>query len=121
MSQWTVPPPPPVTRDLRARPPTRAGRVAAGIGLAVTGHVAALAIPLIFLGNGDDGLWFVMTAVLQVMLFLAAVAGGTVLHGRPESRELGLGLLIGWGSAIPVAVTVGFLVLILGLSAAGLD
>jgi hypothetical protein len=121
MTQWTVPPPPPVTRGLRTRPPTRRGRIAAGVALAVTGHVASVAIPLVLMGNAGDGLWLVTGAVLQVMLFLGAVAGGTVLHGRSESRELGLGLLVGWGSAIPLVVMLGFPLLLLGLSMSGLD
>ncbi|GIJ45710.1 hypothetical protein Val02_25960 [Virgisporangium aliadipatigenens] len=100
----------------------RAGRIAAGVALALTGHVLAAVVPLFFMGNatgGGEGLWLVIGAVLQVLLFLAAVAGGTVLHGRPESRELGLGLLVGWGSGIPVVVVLGIMALMFGLSAMG--
>jgi hypothetical protein len=39
-----------------------------------------------------------------------------VLHGRPESRELGLGLLAGWGSGVPIVVVLGLMALLFGLS-----
>ena len=120
MSQWTGPSPPPVVRAPRTSAPLRAGRIAAGVGLALTGHVLAAVLPLLFMGNATgsgEGLWLVIAAVLQVTLFLAAVAGGTVLHGRPESRELGLGLLVGWGTGIPIVVVLGIVAMMFGLSA----
>ncbi|WP_446217989.1 hypothetical protein [Micromonospora sp. IBHARD004] len=112
--EWAgLPPAPPIPAELPRRPPSaRRGRIAAGIGIAVAGHVPASGLWLysfytFVYSASPDSLFMVdcLVILLQLALFACcAVPGGVlVLNG---DRGLGLGLLIGWVAGV-IALVVG--------------
>jgi hypothetical protein len=100
--QWTVPQPPP-----SGGRPIRGGKVAAGIGLAIGGHLVTIAVAVLGILATNAAAWLVVALVLQVVLFAACLTIGIVWIVKRD-RGLGLGLLIGWAVGVIVLPVVGF-------------
>lgn len=121
-SDWTVPPPPPPPGDQR---PIRGRKVAAGLGLAALGQVAAIGLGLlvtIALGQTENSenawLGVYLEILLQVLLFIACLVFGIVWIARKD-RGIGLGLLIGWAVSTLVFPIAGIGVCIAILNSMG--
>ena len=111
---WTVPPPPGGDRQIKG------SRVAAGIAVAILGHLltVALAIPS-FTTSGNTGInWFIAALIGQAVLFLACLTVGIVLAVRGD-RGFGMGLIIGWAVGIIVLPVIGFGACVVALRAMG--
>lgn len=131
--EWTDPLPtaPPLPAQPPARPTSiRRGRLGAGIGIAVAGHVPASGLWLLSLYTfvryaTPDSPFAVdcLVILLQLALFAGCVVAGVRLIYRGD-RSLGLGLLIGWAAGI-VALIVGTILIAYSVSpdprAAGLN
>lgn len=104
----TEPPPPTNPR------PIRTGRVWAGIGLALLGHLLAIAGGLA-LTNIDVGLgtYGIGLAVAEFLLLAACVTVGILQLVRGD-RGLGVGLLVGWavGAVIFAGACVALIVVV---------
>lgn len=86
--------------------PIRPGRIAAGIGIALAGHVPASGLWLLSFYTfvyyaTPDSLFFADCCVicLQLALFTGCIVPGVRLIRRGE-RGIGPGLLIGWAAGI---------------------
>ena len=100
--QWTVPPPPP-----SGDRPIRGGKVAAGIGVAIAGHLVTIGVAVLGILLTNAAAWLVVALVLQVALFAACLTIGIVWIVKRD-RGFGLGLLIGWAVGVIVLPVVGF-------------
>lgn len=104
---------PPLPAEPPARPASvRPGRIAAGIGIALAGHLPATGLWLFSYYTfvyyaSPDSLFMVgcLVILLQLALFASCAVPGSVLVLRGD-RGLGLGLLIGWITGI-IALVVG--------------
>ncbi len=98
---WTTPAPP----STGARP-IRAGRVWAGIGLAVLAQLVLVAVLLggLVAAPAWDG-WILAAAGAELALLAGTVTAAVLLLTRGD-RGLGVGLLVGWAVGVvllPVA------------------
>jgi hypothetical protein len=93
--QWAVPPPPGPGR-------IRGSRVAAGIGVAIAGHLLTLTALLVDVN---------LLLVGQVLLFVAALVVSIVLIVKVD-QGWGVGIIIGWSIGIIVLPDVGIAVCI---------
>ena len=102
--QWTVPTPPP-----SGDRPIRGGKVAAGIGVAILGHLVTIGIAVLgILASAQASLaWLTVALAAQVALFAACLTVGIVWIVKRD-RGFGLGLLIGWAVGVIVLPVVGF-------------
>lgn len=100
--QWTVPPPPP-----SGDRPIRGGKVAAGIGVAIAGHLLTIGVAVVGVAATTAGVWLVVALALQLALFVACLTIGIVWIVKRD-RGFGLGLLIGWAVGVIVLPVVGF-------------
>jgi hypothetical protein len=111
----SVPPPPgsfEVPRGMGPRPrrPIRGGRVAAGVGIALGGHVLSIVVPVVGAAAGsEDLMWSGLLVMLgaQLLLALACLVLGIVLTVKQDGG-IGIGLLIGWGVGLLIVPVVGF-------------
>ncbi|MGW3603296.1 hypothetical protein [Micromonospora sp. NPDC005161] len=102
---------PPLPAELPPRSPSaKRGRISAGIGIALAGHLPASGLWLLsfytFVYNASpDSLFMVdcLVILLQLALFACCAVTGSVMVIRGD-RGLGLGLLIGWVTGIIVLV-----------------
>jgi hypothetical protein len=100
--QWTVPPPPP-----SGDRPIRGGKVAAGIGVAIAGHLVTIGVVVLGILLTSAAAWLVVALALQVALFAACLTIGIVWIVKRD-RGFGLGLLIGWAVGVIVLPVIGF-------------
>lgn len=121
---WTAPPPPPMRYGGPDRP-IRGARVAAGIGLAILGHLLTIGLTVLVaflearggLANGDA--WFLLVGMAsQVLLFVGCIVLGILQIVRGD-RGIGVGVLIGWAVGVIVLPVVGFGLCIWAFSQAG--
>lgn len=114
---WNVPgPPPPPRRRLQG------GRVGAGIGTALLGHVlSVVAIILAAAADTSSSVNIGMYVLLggQALLFVGCLTVGIVLITR-DDPSFGTGLLIGWAIGIVAAPVIGIGVCFVAFSQAGL-
>jgi hypothetical protein len=107
----SVPPaPPPAVRSPTQFTSNRRWGIAVGAGIALAGHVPASGVWLYTLYTATfDGppdtvfLAVCLLVVLQLMLFPCVPAGLSLY--RSQHRDVGLGLLAGWGAGIVALVT----------------
>jgi hypothetical protein len=102
--QWTVPQPPP-----SGDRPIRGGKIAAGIGLAMLGHLITIGIGVLAVigaANASIG-WLYLGLGAQVALFVACLTVGIVWIVKRD-RGLGIGLLVGWAVGVIVLPVIGF-------------
>jgi hypothetical protein len=107
-SQWTVPPPPPSgDRPILGR------RVAAGIGIAIGGHLLTIGITVLAAyveaqspGPAGAG-WLILGLISQVVLFVACLTIG-IIWIVSRDRGIGIGLIIGWAVGVVVLPVIGF-------------
>ncbi len=102
--QWTVPPLPP-----SGGRPIRGAKVAAGIGVAILGHLVTIGIGVVaVIGAANSSVaWLYLALAGQVALFVACLTIGIVWIVKRD-RGFGLGLLIGWAVGVIVLPVVGF-------------
>jgi hypothetical protein len=117
MTQWTVPlPPRPPDR------PIRAGKVWAGIGLAIAAHVVSIVITvaLAFAVTASQALAITLWVGLagQLAVFVGCLAFGIIWIAKYD-RGIGVGLLIGWSVGVIVLPVVGFGLCVWALSQNG--
>ncbi|MFE9688644.1 hypothetical protein [Micromonospora sp. NPDC005806] len=101
----------PLPAALPPRPPSaKRGRIAAGIGIALAGHLPASGLWLLSFYTfvyyaSPDSLFMVdcLVILLQLALFACCAVTGSVLVRRGD-RGLGLGLLVGWVTGIVALV-----------------
>jgi hypothetical protein len=103
------------TPDPMAPAPARVGtaghqphpgrRFLAGVGLAILGHLIALAALLLFSGLGG-----LLTIIVEVLLLAAVVVVGSRAIVRQDPR-FGWGILVGWLIGV-VLIGVAFVVLV---------
>lgn len=106
---WAVPPNPQHPGRPQRRP-VKAGRVFAGLGIAIAAHLLTLVVALAGLAAGSDdviwaGLWIGLGA--QLLVFLACLAVGIILTVRQDGG-IGIGLLIGWAVGVLIIPVLGF-------------
>jgi hypothetical protein len=120
-----VPPPPPgsfeVPRGIGPRPrrQIRGGRVAAGVAIALGGHVLSIVVAVVGVAAGSEELaWTGLLVMLgaQLLLALACLVVGIVLTVKQDGG-IGIGLLIGWGVGLLIAPVAGFGLCIAALNA----
>jgi hypothetical protein len=85
----------------------RAGRVWAGVLLALLGHAVWLGVVALTATTDGVGLWIGTALLGQLVLFTACLTVGIVLLVRHE-RGIGLGLLIGWAAGVVVVPIMGY-------------
>jgi hypothetical protein len=113
---WGVPPPPRPPGPPRR--PVKGGRIMAGVGIALAGHLLTLVVAAAGVAVGNDdvafaGIWLGMIG--QFVLLAVCLAVGITLTARQDGG-IGIGLLIGWAVGLLIVPVVGF-----GLCVAALD
>jgi hypothetical protein len=115
---WGVPPPQQPWG--RPRRQLRGGRIAAGVGIALAGHLLTLVVITVGVaaGSGDVaivGLWIGLGG--QLLLLVVCLAVGIILTVKQEAG-IGVGLLIGWAIGLLVVPVVGFGLCVAAINAA---
>ena len=119
-----VPPPGPYQPPYHGPPlrrPVRAGRVVAGVGIALAGHLLTLVVSVAgaAVGNTDVSIAGFYTVVGgQILLAAGCLVVGIVLTVRQDGG-FGVGLLIGWGVGLLFAPVVGIGLCLNALSESG--
>jgi hypothetical protein len=101
---WTAPPPPAPPAGSR---PIRAGRVWAGIGLAVLGHLAVVGCVIggLVAAPTWDG-WILAGAAAELALLVGTIVAAVLLLTRGD-RGIGVGVIIGWAVGVILFPVVG--------------
>lgn len=119
-----MPPPGPYQAPYQGPPPrrpVRVGRVMAGIGIALAGHLLTLVVSVAGAASGNTDVsvaGFYTVVGGQLLLAAACLVVGIVLTVRQDGG-FGVGLLIGWGVGLLFAPVVGIGLCLNALSESG--
>lgn len=119
-----MPPPGPYQAPYQGPPPrrpVRVGRVMAGIGIALAGHLLTLVVSVAGAASGNTDVsvaGFYTVVGGQLLLAAACLVVGIVLTVRQDGG-FGVGLLIGWGVGLLFAPVVGIGLCLNALSDSG--
>lgn len=123
---WTPPPPPEQAGN--GKRPIRTGRVLAGIGIAIAGHLLTILIGWIVSlfyqspsGGNDTAVlnYLFVAGAGQVILAIAALTVGIILTVKGRDGGVGVGILIGWAIGLIITPVVGFGVCVLVINSGG--
>lgn len=106
---WAVPPDPRYPGGPQRRS-VKAGRVFAGLGIAIGAHLLTLVVAVVGVAGGSEdviwaGLWIGLGG--QLLVFLVCLIVGIVLTVRQDGG-IGVGLLIGWAVGVLIIPVLGF-------------